>query len=169
MTPQRGTMRTKGLAEVLRETGRRFQDGKPIDIAMLRQSIEARRGRRPAMCSTLTELIQAAQDDTERGNRDSALKHFRAAIELAEGGSHMKLHSLSPEVKCPVCGGVLVYIRVRKFGDLYRCARGVKDCSGAVLHYQKSSTSKCGWAHILETGHTDRWIECADQPAAKGE
>ena len=73
-----------GLANSLREVGRAFMDGKPIDIAALSRLIEAHRDQSPQMCATLTDLIQTASDDTARGDRASALRHFRAAIELAE-------------------------------------------------------------------------------------
>ena len=38
----------------------------------------------------------------------------------------MKLHLLSPEVKCQTCGGELEFVRVRRFADLHQCARGAK-------------------------------------------
>ena len=45
--------------------------------------IEERRAQRPRMCATLTDLLQAIQDEVGHGNRGAALKHFRAAINLA--------------------------------------------------------------------------------------
>lgn len=81
----------------------------------------------------------------------------------ANGAAQVKFHALPPEVKCPSCGGALAYIRVRKFGDLYQCARGAKACPGAVLHYCKAGTTRCGWTRVLEAKFPDRWIECADQ------
>jgi hypothetical protein len=80
----------------------------------------------------------------------------------------MKLHPLSPEVKCPMCGGVLVYVRLRRFGDLYQCFRIAKGCRGAVMHYRKGRTTRCGWAQPFDIGLPERWTECADQPAPKG-
>ena len=79
-----------GLANSLRDVGRRFMDGKPIDIAGLSRLIDAHRDEWPQMCATLTDLIQAASDDTARGDRVSALRHFRAAIELAENPARAK-------------------------------------------------------------------------------
>ena len=82
------TKRTKKdieLARALREAGRRFRDGRPIDTGALSRLIEARSEQRPLMCAKLANLIQATQDDTARGNGRSALEHLRAAIELASG------------------------------------------------------------------------------------
>ena len=73
------------LANALREAARRFQGRKPIDTAALSRLIEARRGEQPLRCAILTDLIQAIHDDAAQGDRDSAMKHFRAAIEFAEG------------------------------------------------------------------------------------
>ena len=80
--PARKTNEHKGLVCLLRQAGRNFQAGKPIDIAMLRRSIEAWRKQRPAVCATLTDLIQEGEEVTTRGDRLSALNHFRAAIEF---------------------------------------------------------------------------------------
>ena len=78
------------LANSLREAGRRFMEGKPIDIAALFRLIEAHRDQWPQMCARLTNLIQAAQHDATQGNRDSALEYFRTAIQLAENPSRAK-------------------------------------------------------------------------------
>jgi hypothetical protein len=42
------------------------------------------------MCAALTEVIQAAEDSAAGGDPVGALKHFRAAIELAEGTAKRK-------------------------------------------------------------------------------
>jgi hypothetical protein len=83
--PAQSTNADIDLTNALREAARRFQGRKPIDAAALSRLIEARRGEQPLRCAILNDLIQAAQDDTSRGDRESALKHFRAAIEFAEG------------------------------------------------------------------------------------
>jgi hypothetical protein len=66
--------------------GRHFQDGRPIDIAELSRLIEARRAQQPQMGAEITDLVQAIRDEMTAANRDSALRHFRAAIELASDG-----------------------------------------------------------------------------------
>jgi len=73
----------KSLADEFRQTGRHFLAGKPIDISVLSAMIEKQRAQRPRMCTTLTDLLQAIQDEAGRGDRGAALRHFRAAIELA--------------------------------------------------------------------------------------
>jgi hypothetical protein len=73
----------KSLADAFRQTGRYFQAGKPIDIGVLSGFIEEQRSQCPRLCATLTDLLQAIQDEAGRGDRGAALKHFRAAIELA--------------------------------------------------------------------------------------
>jgi hypothetical protein len=64
----------------------------------------------------------------------------------------VKLHPLSPDMKCQTCGGELEFVRVRRFADLYQCARGAKVCPGDVLHYCKAGTTTCGWARVLSSG-----------------
>jgi hypothetical protein len=73
----------QSLADALRQTGRHFQAGEPINIDVLSGLIEEQRAQQPQMCATLTDLLQAIQDETRCGNRGTALKHFRAAIDLA--------------------------------------------------------------------------------------
>ena len=68
---------------ILRLTGRLFEAGKPIDLASLRQSIEGQRKQRPALCGVLTDIIQKAEDATALGDRPTAMKHYRAAIDAA--------------------------------------------------------------------------------------
>ena len=75
------------LTSALRGAGRLFQAGRAVDIAALRQSIDALRERRPAMCAALTDLIDAAEENATLGDRAAALMHFRAAIALAEDGA----------------------------------------------------------------------------------
>jgi hypothetical protein len=70
------------LLGALRLAGRRFEAGKPIDHGALRQLIEAERENRPAVCSALSDLIQAAEDAAALGDRTAAMKHYRAAIDL---------------------------------------------------------------------------------------
>jgi hypothetical protein len=79
-----------GLANSLREAGRRFMEGKPIDIAALSRLIEPYRDQWPQMCARLTDLIKSAEEEATRGNRDSALKYLRVAIELAQNPSRAK-------------------------------------------------------------------------------
>jgi hypothetical protein len=90
MMSAKRTNKDMELANSLREAGRCCMDGKPIDIAALSVLIEAHRDQWPQMCATLTDLIQAASDDTARGDRVSALNQFRAAIELAENLTRAK-------------------------------------------------------------------------------
>jgi hypothetical protein len=76
---------------------------------------------------------------------------------------------LSSAVKCPVCGGGLLFIRVRKFGDLYHCIRGAKVCPGVVLHYRRAGTTQCGWARLFDTGRPDEWIRCSEYAEPRGD
>ena len=73
----------------------------------------------------------------------------------------MRLHPLAPEVKCPVCGDGLTFIRVRKFGDLYQCK-----CRRQVIHYVVKRTKTCGYALMYTFGTFGAWTACA-VPAAK--
>jgi hypothetical protein len=70
------------LLGALRLAGRRFEAGKPIDLISLRELIEAERKKRPVVCSALTDLLQKAEDAAVLGDRASAMKHYRAAIDL---------------------------------------------------------------------------------------
>jgi hypothetical protein len=76
--------------------------------------------------------------------------------------SHMRLHPLAPEVKCPNCGAGITFIRVRLFGDLYQCGR----CKKQVLHYVSKVIHTCGYAPVTEYGSPGTWTACA-VPAAK--
>jgi hypothetical protein len=75
----------------------------------------------------------------------------------------MRFHPLAPEVKCPRCGGDLVFVRVRVFGDLYRCK-----CMRQVMHYRNTDTKTCGYAALYRTGVFGKWTAC-DMPAAARE
>ena len=69
------------LAGALRLAGRQFEAGKPINLVALRRLIEAEREKHPATCNALTDLIREAEDAAALGDRTSALKHHRAAID----------------------------------------------------------------------------------------
>ena len=76
----------------------------------------------------------------------------------------MRLHLLPPDVKCSACGGDLMFVRVRGYGDLYQC---VSDpCRRQVMHYQRKESKICGYAAITPWGSFGEWTACA---AAKGE
>jgi hypothetical protein len=77
----------------------------------------------------------------------------------------MRFHLLAPDVKCSACGGDLVFVRVRGYGDLYQC---VSDpCRRQVMHYQRKDSKTCGYATLSRNGTFGVWIAC-DMPAAKG-
>jgi hypothetical protein len=78
----------------------------------------------------------------------------------------MRLHLLAPDVNCPACGAGLTFIRVRGYGDLYRCASG-GPCRGQVMHYQRKESKICGYAAITHLGSFGDWTAC-DMAAAKG-
>ena len=65
----------------------------------------------------------------------------------------MRLHPLAPEVKCPVCGDGLTFIRVRKFGDLYQCK-----CRRQVIHYvvKRTKTWLRSHVHLWDVWRVDR-------------
>jgi hypothetical protein len=83
LTDVRETINKLGLLNALRKAGRRIRDGKSVDSVTLLKLIKALREHSPQICATLTDLIQAAQDEATRGDWFSALEHFGAAIELA--------------------------------------------------------------------------------------
>jgi ssDNA-binding Zn-finger/Zn-ribbon topoisomerase 1 len=56
----------------------------------------------------------------------------------------MRFHPLGPGVKCPACGGDLVFVRVRLLADLYQCASDGR-CKRQVLHYRNKDTQTCGY------------------------
>ena len=81
----------------------------------------------------------------------------------------MLLHPLAPEVKCPACGRAgLAFVRVRVYGDLYRCAAG-GPCECRVVHYWKKTAKTCGYSVIYGLGGSGKWTECGDRDATKGE
>jgi hypothetical protein len=58
----------------------------------------------------------------------------------------MRFHPLAPEVKCSACGGDLMFVRVRMYGDLYQC---VSDpCRRQVMHYKRKDSKTCGFAAL---------------------
>jgi hypothetical protein len=77
----------------------------------------------------------------------------------------MRFHLLA-DVKCPECGKDLVFIRVRQYGDLYRCASG--PCRRQVLHYCNKEAQTCGYVVLSRYGKFSVWTAC-DMRAAKGE
>jgi hypothetical protein len=77
----------------------------------------------------------------------------------------MRFHPLASDVKCATCGGHLVFIRVRGFGDLYQCASD-GPCRGQVIHYRKKTTKTCGYAVLHKWGAIGVWTVC-DMPTAK--
>ena len=74
-----------GLANALRKAGRQVRDGKSVDFVTLLKLIKALREHWPEMCATLTDLIEAAQDEAARGDWFPALEHFRAASRRRRG------------------------------------------------------------------------------------
>jgi hypothetical protein len=112
----------------------------------------------------------AGTDPHPNGSRWLLLSDVLPGVRAEVGAvARMKLHPLSPEVKCLTCGGVLVYVRVRTFGDLYRCALAAKVCHGDVLYYCKAGSTTCGWAQVPSIGFPGRWTECAGQRPGKGQ
>ena len=77
----------------------------------------------------------------------------------------MRFHPLASDVRCPACGGDVMYIRVRGYGDLYQCASG--PCKSQVMHYQRKESKICGYAAITPLGSFGEWTAC-DVAAAKG-
>ena len=76
----------------------------------------------------------------------------------------MRFHPLAPQVKCSACGGDLMFVRVRVYGDLYQC---VSDpCRRQVMHYKRKDSKTCGYAPLSRLGVFSVWIAC-EKPAAK--
>jgi hypothetical protein len=73
----------KELAAAFRESGRRFQYGRVSNNAELTRLLIVCSARRPAEGGLLQELLWAAESHAARGDRSSALEHFRAAIDLS--------------------------------------------------------------------------------------
>src|SRR4051794_20908584 len=80
--PEKRTLKKKDLASALREAGRRFQQGIPIDNAALSPVLEEWSEKRPAAGVRLRAYLDAVKEDAMREERDSAMQHFRAAIEF---------------------------------------------------------------------------------------
>ena len=75
----------------------------------------------------------------------------------------MRFHPLAPQVKCSACGGDLMFVRVRVYGDLYQC---VSDpCRRQVMHYRRQTTKTCGYAVLYKSGALGEWTAC-EKPAA---
>ena len=75
----------------------------------------------------------------------------------------MRLHPLSPDVKCPACGAGLTFVRVRGYRDLYQCA-----CKRQVMHYRNKETKACGYASVSKYGVFGAWTACNVPAAEKG-
>ena len=71
------------LTNALREAGRLFQTGRPVDLALLRQVIETYREQRPVFCVKLLDLLQEAEAAKARGDQSVGVTYYRAAIEAA--------------------------------------------------------------------------------------
>ncbi len=77
----------------------------------------------------------------------------------------MWFHPLAQDVKCPACGGGLTFVRVRGYGDLYRCSGGFCKCH--VMHYRNKAVKTCGWALLYYYGSLGMWVACGERPAEK--
>ena len=73
---------TNDLASALREIGRQFERGMPTTNAAFAGLLAQWSEKRPADGIHLQALLDAAKEDTARGDRPSALEHYRAAIEF---------------------------------------------------------------------------------------
>jgi hypothetical protein len=71
------------LTNALREAGRLFQTGRPVDLGLLRQVIEMHREQRPVLCAKILDLLQEAEAAKARGDQSVGLTYYRAAIEAA--------------------------------------------------------------------------------------
>jgi hypothetical protein len=70
----------------------------------------------------------------------------------------MRFHPLPPQVKCSACGGDLMFVRVRVYGDLYQCVSD--SCRRQVMHYQRKGSKTCGYAAHSRLGVFGVWIMC---------
>jgi hypothetical protein len=77
----------------------------------------------------------------------------------------MRLHPLTPDVKCPACGAGLTFVRMRGTGDLYHCASG--QCGSQIMHYGNKQNKTCRFAAVYRSGAFGEWTAC-DMDAAKG-
>jgi hypothetical protein len=73
---------TNDLASALREIGRRVERGMPTTNPAFAGLLAQWNQKRPADGVRLQALLDAAEEDTARKERESALEHYRAAIEL---------------------------------------------------------------------------------------
>ena len=77
----------------------------------------------------------------------------------------MRLHPLTPDVKCPACGSALTFVRVRwGYIDVYQCASGGR-CKCQILHYRSKKAKACGNAVVHSYGEIGEWTECGETPA----
>ena len=67
--------------------------------------------------ATAVALISKRSLNVLNGGRRQQRKRSERVPELP-----MRFHLLASDVKCPACGGDLMFVRVRGYGDLYQCA-----------------------------------------------
>ena len=70
------------FASALREIGRRFERGMPATNPAFAGLLAQWSQKRPADGVRLRALLDAAEEDTARGDRESALERYRAAIKF---------------------------------------------------------------------------------------
>ena len=80
--PKKRLLKRNELANALRETGRSLKAEKPVDLAALSALIASWCEKRPADGARLKAFLDAAEKDTASGDRQAALKHFRATIKF---------------------------------------------------------------------------------------
>ena len=80
--PEKRPLKKNELASALREAGRRFQQGMPLDNAALSPLLTEWSENRPAAGVRLRAYLDAVKEDAVREDRHSAMQHFRAAIEF---------------------------------------------------------------------------------------
>ena len=80
--PETRKSKKNGLASALRLAGRSIEAGRPIDVAALSALIAPWSEKRPMDGVRLQAFLDAAQADAAREDRNSAIKHFREAIEF---------------------------------------------------------------------------------------
>lgn len=72
----------QSLATALREAGRLFQQTKPVDLGPIQAMIGPWCERLPTDGVRVRELLAAAEADAARGDRESGVRQFRAAIQF---------------------------------------------------------------------------------------
>ena len=72
----------QNLASALREAGRLFQQTKPVDLGPIQAMIAPWCERRPMDGVRVRELLAAVETDTARGDLESGVRQFRAAIQF---------------------------------------------------------------------------------------